>query len=67
VSDDKLRAELERVGELRRQALRLRRETSAQLKMLIPRARAAGVPVAEISRLTGLTRAGVYEFLDTKA
>jgi hypothetical protein len=45
----------------------VRKETSARLKVLIPLARDAGVPVAEIAHLTGLTRVGVYEFLNASS
>jgi hypothetical protein len=64
VSADELRAELQQLGTRRREALRARKETSERLKILIPLARDAGVPVTEIADLTGLSRVGVYEFLN---
>jgi hypothetical protein len=67
VSADELRAELQQLGKRRREALRVRKETSERLKVLIPLARDAGVPVTEIAHLTGLTRVGVYEFLNASS
>jgi hypothetical protein len=67
VSADELRAELQQLGKRRREALRVRKETSERLKVLIPLARDAGVAVTEIAHLTGLTRVGVYEFLNASS
>jgi hypothetical protein len=61
-----LRSELLEVGDKRREGERLRAEASEQLSELVPLAFEAGVPIAEIGRLAGLSRQGVYNLLDRK-
>jgi hypothetical protein len=63
---DKLAERLSTVGKRRTDAMAAKREASDELARLVPQAHHAGIPVAEIVRRTGLSRRGVYDFLEGK-
>jgi DNA invertase Pin-like site-specific DNA recombinase len=63
---DRLAERLSAVGTRRTEAMEAKRQASEELAQLVPQAHAAGIPVAEIVRRTGLSRRGVYDFLEGK-
>jgi DNA-binding phage protein len=63
VDADELRQRLQETGQRRSEAIRVRDEAAAVFAELVPKAQAAGIPLAEIARLTGLSRQGVYDLL----
>jgi hypothetical protein len=66
MSRDKLAERLAEVGQRRTGAMAVKREASDELARLIPQAHRAGITIAEIVRLTGLSRQGVYFLLEDK-
>lgn len=54
---------LSRIGEDRRRAEQLRLTAKATLVKAIPAAKNAGIPIAEIARLSHMTRQAVYDVL----
>lgn len=60
---DEARVALARVGELRAEGERLRAEAMREFAAVARAAVDAGVPVAEVARLAGVTRKTVYETL----
>lgn len=67
MSADELRAKLADVGARRAAAVAAKREASAELAELIPKAVKAGVRPSEIVRLTGVSKQGVYDFMHRRA
>ena len=63
MSRDKLAERLAEVGQRRTAAVAAKREASNELAQLVPQAHRAGISIAEIVRLTGLSRQGVYFLL----
>jgi len=63
MSRDKLAGRLAEVGQRRTVAAAAKREASDELSRLVPQAHRAGITIAEIVRLTGLSRQGVYFLL----
>ena len=62
-SDVILRDALATVGERRRIMREERAAIAEELRRIVPQAVAAGIPAAEISSLTGMTRSGVYDIV----
>lgn len=63
VDPDDARQALTRIGERRAAGERIRAEAMLDLARWAPAAQAAGVSVAEIARLAGVTRVTVYATL----
>jgi hypothetical protein len=61
---DPLRVRLAKLGGKRAVMEGIQKETSTELPALVTEAKAAGIPIAEIARLVGLSRQGVYDLLD---
>jgi hypothetical protein len=59
---DHLRAKLADAGVRRQAAVAAKKQASDELAALIPRAVKAGITPAEIRRLTGVSKQGVYDF-----
>jgi hypothetical protein len=57
---DELRAELAKVGSRRTAAMAAKKRASTELAALIPEALDAGLRPSEITRLTGLSKQGLY-------
>lgn len=66
VRRDQLTKRLADVGRKRAEAMEAKREASEELATLIPQAHRAGVGVTEIVKLTGVSKRGVYDFLEGK-
>jgi hypothetical protein len=66
VSRDQITDRLAEVGRRRTKAMAAKREASDELATLVPLAHGEGVTIAEIVRLTGLSRQGVYFLLEDK-
>jgi hypothetical protein len=63
---DQLAERLAEIGQRRANAMAAKREASEELAKLIPQAHRAGIGVAEIVKLTGVSKRGVYDFLEGK-
>jgi hypothetical protein len=66
MAGDDLRTKLADAGARRSAALAAKREASAELAELIPRAVRAGLRPSEIQRLTGVSKQGVRDFMRAK-
>jgi DNA-binding phage protein len=62
-SHDDIRAKLRTIGKRRAKVARERSEVAADTTRAVRAAREAGIPVAEIARLAGLSREAAYKVL----
>ncbi len=66
VKREQLTKRLADVGRRRSEAMAAKRDASEELATLIPEAHRAGIGVAEIVKLTGVSKRGVYDFLEAE-
>jgi hypothetical protein len=64
VDAETLAKRLAAVGSRRAQLIHDRRQVTAELAALVPRAYAAGIGVTEMTRLTGMSSRSIYDILN---